>query len=211
VGVFILFFKLFFAADLVGKFVLGILAIASFYIWGIIFSKIFDLIKIYRLIDSLKTYSEKMTKIKPLVLDDVFIHGEIYDQILFLHYKPFEYEKKKDLIKRAIDSINERWALILEKDLNYLSIIGSIAPFIGLFGTVWGIMNSFQAIASSNSTNIAIVAPGISEALFATALGLFVAIPASIASNIFYSKIENLQRDAYVFAAFFQDRLEGLK
>ena len=152
-----------------------------------------------------------MSKIKPLVLDDVFIHGEIYDQILFIHQKPFEYEKKKDLIKRAIDSINERWALILEKDLNYLSVIGSISPFIGLFGTVWGIMNSFQAIATSNSTNIAIVAPGISEALFATALGLFVAIPAAIASNLFYSKIENLQRDALVFAAFFQDRLEGLK
>jgi len=143
------------------------------------------------LIDSLKKYSEKMSKIKPLVLDDVFIHGEIYDQILFIHQKPFEYEKKKDL--------------------NYLSVIGSISPFIGLFGTVWGIMNSFQAIATSNSTNIAIVAPGISEALFATALGLFVAIPAAIASNLFYSKIENLQRDALVFAAFFQDRLEGLK
>ena len=72
----------------------------------------------------------------------------------------------------------------LERRLMFLATIGSTAPFVGLFGTVWGIMTSFQAIASSKSTNLAVVAPGIAEALFATALGLLAAIPAVI----FYNK-----------------------
>lgn len=77
----------------------------------------------------------------------------------------------------------------LEKGMTFLASVGSTAPFIGLFGTVWGIMNSFSAIASSNNTSLAVVAPGISEALFATALGLVAAIPAVIAYNIFSSEL----------------------
>ena len=73
----------------------------------------------------------------------------------------------------------------LEKNFSFLATIGSTAPFIGLFGTVWGIMNSFQSIAVSRNTSLAIVAPGIAEALFATALGLLAAIPAVIAFNKF--------------------------
>ena len=75
----------------------------------------------------------------------------------------------------------------IEKNFTYLATIGSTAPFIGLFGTVWGIMNSFQSIAISRNTSLAIVAPGIAEALFATALGLLAAIPAVIAYNKFNS------------------------
>ena len=82
-----------------------------------------------------------------------------------------------------------------------LASIGSISPFIGLFGTVWGIMNSFQSIAMSNNTSLAVVAPGIAEALFATALGLLAAIPAVIAYNKFNSdsrkysqKLENFSK-----------------
>ena len=72
---------------------------------------------------------------------------------------------------------------IIEKNLTFLATAGSTAPFIGLFGTVWGIMNSFQSIAIAQNTNLSVVAPGIAEALFATALGLFVAIPAVVAYN----------------------------
>ena len=72
---------------------------------------------------------------------------------------------------------------ILEKRMTFLASVGSTAPFIGLFGTVWGIMNSFQAIAVSKNTSLAVVAPGIAEALFATALGLVAAIPAVVAYN----------------------------
>ena len=73
----------------------------------------------------------------------------------------------------------------IEKNFTYLATVGSTAPFIGLFGTVWGIMNSFQSIAVSRNTSLAIVAPGIAEALFATALGLLAAIPAVVAYNKF--------------------------
>jgi len=76
---------------------------------------------------------------------------------------------------------------LIEKHFTFLATVGSTAPFIGLFGTVWGIMNSFQSIAISRNTSLAIVAPGIAEALFATALGLLAAVPAVIAYNKFNS------------------------
>ena len=89
----------------------------------------------------------------------------------------------------------------IEKSYTFLATVGSTAPFIGLFGTVWGIMNSFQSIAISRNTSLAIVAPGIAEALFATALGLLAAIPAVVAFNKFTSdsrkysqKLENFSK-----------------
>jgi len=95
----------------------------------------------------------------------------------------------------------EKQVVILEKGFTFLATVGSTAPFIGLFGTVWGIMNSFQSIAISRNTSLAIVAPGIAEALFATALGLLAAIPAVVAYNKYnndskkYSqKLENFSK-----------------
>ena len=89
----------------------------------------------------------------------------------------------------------------IEKGFTFLATVGSTAPFIGLFGTVWGIMNSFQSIAISRNTSLAIVAPGIAEALFATALGLLAAIPAVVAYNRFNNdskkytqKLESFQK-----------------
>lgn len=90
-------------------------------------------------------------------------------------------------LDRVIDVAINREADGLEKRLGFLATVASASPFIGLFGTVWGIMNSFQAIAASKSTNLAVVAPGIAEALFATALGLLAAIPATI----FYNKLNS--------------------
>ena len=81
----------------------------------------------------------------------------------------------------------EKQMNMLEKNYTFLATVGATAPFIGLFGTVWGIMNSFQSIAISRNTSLAIVAPGIAEALFATALGLLAAIPAVVAFNKFSS------------------------
>jgi len=86
-------------------------------------------------------------------------------------------------LEKVLDVAIARESEILEKHLTFLATVASASPFIGLFGTVWGIMNSFQAIAASKSTNLAVVAPGIAEALFATALGLLAAIPATIAYN----------------------------
>ena len=89
----------------------------------------------------------------------------------------------KDRMQRSMIVTFNKESEIVEKNLTFLATSGSTAPFIGLFGTVWGIMNSFKSIAVAQNTNLSVVAPGIAEALFATALGLFVAIPAVVAYN----------------------------
>ena len=104
-------------------------------------------------------------------------------------------------VERVLEINTDNQIKIIEKNFTFLATIGSTAPFIGLFGTVWGIMNSFQSIAISRNTSLAIVAPGIAEALFATALGLLAAIPAVVAYNKFnndsqkyFSRIENFSK-----------------
>jgi biopolymer transport protein TolQ len=91
----------------------------------------------------------------------------------------------------------------LERYLGFLATVGSTAPFIGLFGTVWGIMNSFQSIAASRNTSLAVVAPGIAEALFATALGLIAAIPAVVAYNKFSNDLARFANRMETFAGEF--------
>jgi biopolymer transport protein TolQ len=104
-------------------------------------------------------------------------------------------------VSRVLEISADNEIQSIEKDFIFLATVGSTAPFIGLFGTVWGIMNSFQSIAISRNTSLAIVAPGIAEALFATALGLLAAVPAVIAYNKFNSdsrkysgRIENFSK-----------------
>ena len=108
-------------------------------------------------------------------------------------------EKLESIISYTITKERHR----LEKSMTVLASIGSISPFIGLFGTVWGIMNSFQSIAMSNNTSLAVVAPGIAEALFATALGLFAAIPAVAAYNKYSNDIEKLNNKLDFFGTEF--------
>ncbi len=95
----------------------------------------------------------------------------------------------KQRVERAMSLAISKEMLRLEKGMTFLASVGSTAPFIGLFGTVWGIMNSFTSIAMTNNTNISVVAPGIAEALFATALGLVAAIPAVLSYNVFTTYI----------------------
>ena len=95
----------------------------------------------------------------------------------------------------------------LEKGMSFLGSIGSVAPFIGLLGTVWGIVNAFQSIAISNNTSLAVVAPGIAEALFATALGLLAAIPAVAAYNKFSNDLEKLSNNLEYFSIEFSNVL----
>jgi len=104
-------------------------------------------------------------------------------------------------VSRMLEISGDKEINLIEKHFVFLATVGSTAPFIGLFGTVWGIMNSFQSIAISRNTSLAIVAPGIAEALFATALGLLAAVPAVIAYNKFTSdsrkyssRIENFSK-----------------
>ncbi len=100
----------------------------------------------------------------------------------------------------------------LERQLGFLATVGSTSPFIGLFGTVWGIMNSFRAIAASHDTNLSVVAPGIAEALFATALGLVAAIPAVIFYNRFMNELGRLsvklEGFANEFSAYLSRKLD---
>jgi len=100
-------------------------------------------------------------------------------------------------VGQEIDGLSER--------LNFLATVGSVAPFVGLFGTVWGIMRSFSAIAAEQNSSLAVVAPGIAEALFATALGLFAAIPAVIAYNRFSHRLNRLEARLFRFT----DRFHG--
>ena len=106
-------------------------------------------------------------------------------------------------IRDRLETGIEKQMSKITKGFTFLATVGSTAPFIGLFGTVWGIMNSFQSIAISRNTSLAVVAPGIAEALFATALGLLAAIPAVIAYNIFTSQVNDENARMYRFKEHF--------
>jgi biopolymer transport protein TolQ len=98
----------------------------------------------------------------------------------------------KERVLFSVNSIKNASLARAERNLSILAILGSKAPFLGLFGTVWGIMHSFQSIAASKNTSLSIVAPGIAEALFVTAVGLFVSIPAIVAYNLFADRLNKL-------------------
>ena len=204
--------SLFFRADLVVKLVILILFAASIFSWTIIIHKI-------RLFRSLKKISKQF--------EEEFWSGrsikEIESTTHHLSESPIKYvfleavdeiEKSNKDTKKNIDSITDRINRIMEAAIDYqneklslyfsyLATIGATTPFIGLFGTVWGIMNSFQSIAISRNTSLAVVAPGIAEALFATALGLLAAIPAVIAYNIFTSQVNDENARMYRFKEHF--------
>jgi biopolymer transport protein TolQ len=127
--------------------------------------------------------------------------------------KNLDLEGARQRISGAMDSVVAQESDKLADRLNVLATVGAIAPFVGLFGTVWGIMNSFFQIGQQQNSSLAVVAPGISEALFATALGLFAAIPAVIAYNRFSHRVNafetRLQRFADRFHAALSRRLEA--
>lgn len=193
---------LFLEADVVVQIVMLMLVMASVWSWAIIIEKFFTIKKINKRADR---------------FEDAFWSGEpldrLYDRIKKNAADPIlktfsagmdEWNlgvqdgvvKQSDFqaglrqrIDRAMSVTIGREMDSLERNMTFLATVGSTAPFVGLFGTVWGIMNSFSAIASSNNTSIAVVAPGIAEALFATALGLLAAIPAVVAFNKFTSEL----------------------
>ena len=114
--------------------------------------------------------------------------------------QPVDREAARQRIAAVMDSQIAEEADELAGRLNFLATVGSVAPFVGLFGTVWGIMNSFFQIGAQQSASLAVVAPGIAEALFATAIGLFAAIPAVIAYNRFGGKVDQYEAGLQRFA-----------
>tara|TARA_B100000700_G_C15020627_1_gene845535 strand:- start:949 stop:1632 length:684 start_codon:yes stop_codon:yes gene_type:complete len=185
--------QLFLRADFVVKSVIIILLASSIFSWALIFDKF----KLFRRIDkSSKLFEDKFWKSKsaeafykslPNKTDDPLtsIFKSAMSELIKTKSKSSSVQSAR--VERVVEVSVDKQLKNIEKNFTYLATIGSTAPFIGLFGTVWGIMNSFQSIAISRNTSLAIVAPGIAEALFATALGLLAAIPAVIAYNKFNS------------------------
>ena len=187
------FWTLFTRADFIVKSVIIILILASIYSWALIFEKYKVFKKIFKSTEefeqdfinskSIRTLYEKLNQDSEDPMSIVFRSGAKYLTENKSQSQNILTEKVKSVMDVAIDKEVEKY----ENKLTFLATVGSVAPFIGLFGTVWGIMNSFQSIAISRNTSLAIVAPGIAEALFATALGLLAAIPAVVAYNKFSS------------------------
>ena len=197
--------NLFLRADIIVKSVIIILIACSIYSWAVIIEKI----KLFKKInESSEVFETKFWNSKSAESFYNNLPANINDPMALV----FRDAMQNLLKKRSRTDLNSRMTSMLEtgiekqmskitKGFTFLATVGSTAPFIGLFGTVWGIMNSFQSIAISRNTSLAIVAPGIAEALFATALGLLAAIPAVIAYNKFnndsikYSqKLENFSK-----------------
>ena len=197
--------SLFIRADFVVKSVILMLIGCSIYSWAIIIEK-FRLFKKINL--ESEEFEEKFWKSKSAetFYNSLPEHLENPTALLFRDSMQtlLKAKNKSNLNERmgGVLEVNiEKQIVTLEKGFTFLATVGSTAPFIGLFGTVWGIMNSFQSIAISRNTSLAIVAPGIAEALFATALGLLAAIPAVVAYNKYnndskkYSqKLENFSK-----------------
>ena len=198
-------FNLFLRADVIVKSVIILLIACSIYSWAVIIEK-FKLFKKINL--STEEFETKFWNSKSAETFYNNLPANIEDPMALI----FKDAMQNLLKRRSKSDLNNRMTTLLEtgiekqmskisKGFTFLATVGSTAPFIGLFGTVWGIMNSFQSIAISRNTSLAIVAPGIAEALFATALGLLAAIPAVVAYNKFnndsikYSqKLENFSR-----------------
>ena len=166
---------LFFQADPFVKGVMFLLIFASIWCWAIIINK-------YALLRNERKFS--------MEFEDIFWSG--------INLKDY-FQRINNSMHISISREIER----LEKGMSFLGSIGSVAPFIGLLGTVWGIVNAFQSIAISNNTSLAVVAPGIAEALFATALGLLAAIPAVAAYNKFSNDLEKLSNNLDYFSIEF--------
>tara|TARA_B100001142_G_scaffold303195_1_gene330348 strand:+ start:347 stop:1027 length:681 start_codon:yes stop_codon:yes gene_type:complete len=199
--------QLFLRADFIVKSVIIILILASVYSWALIFDKY----KLFKKIEkSTSVFEDKFWKSKSAESFYNSLTNREKDPVANIFQSAMaELIKTKSKssaiqlarVSRILEISADREIKLIEKHFTFLATVGSTAPFIGLFGTVWGIMNSFQSIAISRNTSLAIVAPGIAEALFATALGLLAAIPAVVAYNKFnndsikYSqKLENFSR-----------------
>ena len=181
--------NLFIRADIIVKSVIILLIVCSVYSWAIIIDKF----KLFKKINiTSEEFEEKFWRSKsaetfynslPSIVEDPMasLFKESMQGLLKSKSKTNLVEKMGGILQLGIEKQMSK----IDKGFTFLATVGSTAPFIGLFGTVWGIMNSFQSIAISRNTSLAIVAPGIAEALFATALGLLAAIPAVVAYNKF--------------------------
>ena len=219
-------FGLFLHADFVVKFVMLVLIAMSVWCWTIIISKRLTLKKLNRRADkfeeafwsgeSLDKLFQRVRKSAPDPLLTTFTAGMEEWQAGVSSGIPRSETLQASLkqrVERAMSLAIVREMEMMERGMTFLATTGSSATFIGLFGTVWGIMNSFTAIAAMNNTSLAVVAPGIAEALFATATGLVAAIPAMVAYNVFSTALarygDRLNNFAVEFSAIMSRHLDG--
>ena len=196
---------MFMQADYMVKSVMIMLLLASFWSWGIIANKWMRFRHIrekanrfeadFWQAEALDKFHDKIKKKANHPMAIVFMSAmDEWFRSKIRDFSTTNMTQKlalRERIQLIMQVTRNREVEKLERGLGFLATVGSSAPFIGLFGTVWGIMNSFQAIAISKNTSLAVVAPGIAEALFATAIGLFAAIPAVIAYNKFSNELDN--------------------
>lgn len=191
------FLNLFLHAHIVVQIVMVGLVISSIWSWAIIFQKLFMLRSVRRTTDKFEQVFWSGQSLEELYTT-LSMSDNTSTAALFVsamrEWKRSQEGRTRNTfgglqmrLEKVMDVTMQKEMARLERRLLFLATVGSTAPFVGLFGTVWGIMNAFQAIAASKSTNLAVVAPGIAEALFATALGLLAAVPAVIA----YNKLSN--------------------
>lgn len=178
-------------AGLVVKLVLVTLILFSIISWAIIFSKLVHFRKadaenaeFLRLYSSLKEPADLFTASKKYLTSPL--------AMLFRNVYAEKTYTDKDELRRMLKRYNVLEEAKLERYLHFLATTGSTTPFIGLFGTVWGIMNAFRSIGSAGSASLAVVAPGIAEALITTAVGLVAAIPAVVAYNYYLSRADRM-------------------
>ncbi len=203
----------FFQAGFVVKLVLLILLLASIFSWTLILQRAWYF---KRKGAQYATFSKRFWESRDLSKLYAEIDNSLADKqglvaIFYTGFKDYlrtrrQGKEPEDSMQRVMQIQQAKEALQLEQHLPFLASVGSIAPYVGLFGTVWGIMTSFQALGHVQQATIAMVAPGISEALIATALGLFTAIPAVIAYNRYTTRANTLL-DRY---ALFQAELVSL-
>ncbi len=197
--------SLFIRADIIVKTVIIILIACSVYSWAVIIEKFRLFKKINQTTEEFETKfwnsksAESFYNNLPANIEDpmALVFKDAMQNLLKRKSKSDLQDRMTTMLETGIEKQMSK----ISKGYTFLATVGSTAPFIGLFGTVWGIMNSFQSIAISRNTSLAIVAPGIAEALFATALGLLAAIPAVIAynkfnhdSNLYSQKLENFSK-----------------
>ncbi len=194
--------ELFLNASIVVKSVIILLLLASIISWMVIFERWLYINKVSQEFLAFESRFWSDSGLEALLAESQeeghqTIGAEYLFQIGFLDYKRLKNENiDSETIMSSVQR-NMRAALakeqsLLEKHLPFLATVASVSPYIGLFGTVWGIMNSFRGLAGSSQATLSAVAPGISEALIATAIGLFAAIPALIAYNKFISESDSL-------------------
>jgi biopolymer transport protein TolQ len=190
---------LFVNADVVVKFVLLLLLAGSIWSWAVILDKLLRLRAARRSASAWAARSAEARTVEDLVGErhgaetdhpaGAVLAAGVEECIAFAAVGAESMAERRDRIDRAMRLALGAQLRQLELRLPFLATLGSAAPFIGLFGTVWGIMRSFNAIAAANNTSLAVVAPGIADALFATAMGLAAAIPAVVAYNKFTVEI----------------------